>query len=94
MKAAIRHAPSLATKPVSPHSFRHATAVHLLASGVDITVVRSWLGHAQLETTNLYAQVNLESKRKALEQFTVDSIPCKPPRWKRDTGILTWLESL
>ena len=94
VKAAIRQAPSLATKSVSPHSFRHATAVHLLASGVDITVVRSWLGHARLETTNLYAEVNLQSKRQALERFRIGSIPSQPPRWKGDTGLLAWLESL
>jgi integrase/recombinase XerC len=44
--------PSLASKYVTPHSFRHATVVHLVAAGVDITVIRSWLGHVSLDTTS------------------------------------------
>ncbi len=58
-----------ASEHVTPHSFRHATAVHLVAAGVDITVIRSWLGHVSLDTTNHYAQANLETKRKALERL-------------------------
>jgi len=56
----------LKTKRVSPHSVRHATAVHLLRAGVDINTIRAWLGHVSLETTNRYAQVDLEMKAKAL----------------------------
>jgi len=48
---------------------RHSAAVHLVAAGVDITVIHSWMGHAHLDTTNLYAQANLETKRKALNQL-------------------------
>lgn len=51
--AAARKVPSLATKDVSPHTFRHATASSLVAAGVDVTVIRSWLGHASLDTTRL-----------------------------------------
>jgi integrase/recombinase XerD len=58
--------PSLKTKRVSPHSVRHATAVHLLRAGVDINTIRAWLGHVSLETTNRYAQIDLEMKAKAL----------------------------
>jgi site-specific recombinase XerD len=86
--------PSLASKHVTPHSFRHATAVHLVAAGVDITVIRSWLGHVSLDTTNHYAQANLETKRKALERVGVRSIRGKLPRWKRDNSVLEWLDSL
>ena len=70
MNAAIEKVPSLSEKRVTPHLFRHTTAVHLVAAGVDVTVIRSWLGHASLDTTNHYAQANLETKRKALEQAT------------------------
>jgi site-specific recombinase XerD len=58
--------PSLKAKRVSPHSVRHATAVHLLRAGVDINTIRAWLGHVSLETTNRYAEVDLEMKAKAL----------------------------
>lgn len=90
--AAAKQAPSLSSKRVSPHLFRHSTACHLLASGVDITVVRDVLGHAHLDTTSHYAQANLETKRKALEK--VAGRPSKPPRWRRDQDLLAWLDSL
>jgi site-specific recombinase XerD len=85
--------PTLSGKDISPHSFRHATAVHLVAAGVDVTVIRSWLGHASLDTTNHYAQANLETKRLALERLEPPN-PKKPPSWQRDTSILAWLDSL
>ena len=94
VEAAAKNAPSLASKHVTPHSFRHATAVHLVAAGVDITVIRSWLGHVSLDTTNHYAQANLETKRKALERLETSSRPSKPPPWKRDKSVLAWLDTL
>lgn len=92
--AASETTPSLKSKHVTPHSFRHATAVHLVAAGVDITVIRSWLGHVSLDTTNHYAQANLETKRKALDQLESSSRPANPPVWKRDPSVLAWLDSL
>lgn len=86
--------PSLSAKRISPHTFRHTTAVHLIAAGVDVTVIRSWLGHAHLDTTNHYAQANLQTKRDALEHVTSKSRPSKPPRWKQDKDLLAWLDSL
>lgn len=58
--------PSLATKRVSPHSIRHTTATHLLRAGVDINTVRGWLGHVSLDTTNIYAEIDFETKAKRL----------------------------
>lgn len=92
--AAAKTIPSLADKRVSPHKFRHATAVSLVAAGVDITVIRSWLGHANLDTTNIYAQANLATKRAALEKVDPSTRPGKPPRWKREVALLAWLDSL
>src|SRR5713226_5933440 len=63
--------PSLNTKRISPHSVRHTTAVHLLRAGVDINTIRAWLGHVSLETTNRYAEVDLEMKAKALQVCAV-----------------------
>jgi site-specific recombinase XerD len=94
VRAAAKTTPSLATKKVTPHSFRHSTAVHLVAAGVDITVIRSWLGHVSLDTTNHYAQANLETKRKALERLEVSANLAKPPRWKRDASVMAWLDTL
>lgn len=79
---------------VTPHSFRHATAVHLVSPGVDITVIRSWLGHASLDTTNHYAKANLETKRKALELVDAPTTEGHRPSWKRDASLLAWRDTL
>ena len=91
--AAVKQS-TLSQKRITPHVFRYTTAVHLVAAGVDVTVIRSWLGHAHLDTTNHYAQAKLETKRKALEQADPSLRGSKPPRWKRDTDLLAWLDSL
>jgi integrase/recombinase XerD len=65
-KRARRTAPSLANKAVGPHVIRHSTASHLLRSGVDINTIRGWLGHVSLDTTNIYAEIDLETKARAL----------------------------
>ncbi len=94
VQAAARHAPSLATKRITPHAWRHSVGVQLVAAGVDVTVIRNWLGHARLDTTNHYARANLETKRKALEQVDPSTKPGRPPKWKRNPELLTWLDSL
>lgn len=94
VRAAARHVPSLATKRVTPHTWRHSVGVQLVAAGVDVTVIRNWLGHARLDTTNHYARANLETKRKALEQVDPTTKPGRVPRWKREPELLTWLDSL
>jgi site-specific recombinase XerD len=94
VQAAAQHMPSLAKKHITPHTWRHSVGVQLVAAGVDVTVIRNWLGHARLDTTNHYARANLETKRKALEQVAPSTKPGKPPRWRRNPELLTWLDSL
>jgi site-specific recombinase XerD len=94
VQAAAQHAPSLAKKRVTPHTWRHSVGVQLVAAGVDLTVIRDWLGHARLDTTNHYARANLETKRKALEQIDSSTKPGRPPRWRQNPDLLTWLDSL
>jgi site-specific recombinase XerD len=94
IKQAAQTSPTLVRKRITPHVFRHTTAVHLISAGVDVTVIRSWLGHASLDTTNHYAQASLETKRKALEKVDSKLRSSKPPRWKRDTDLMAWLDSL
>src|SRR5204862_6752295 len=87
--------PTLATKRLHPHSMRHSTAVHLLRSGVDIVTISQWLGHASVTTTNRYATVDLEMKRKAIEQAgPVNGAGSGLASWRTDASILTWLEAL
>ena len=94
IQRARKKVPSLTDKRVSPHTFRHTAAVHLVAAGVDVTVIRSWLGHAHLDTTNHYARATVETKRKALEKVAGSCRPGKAPLWKRDTELMAWLDSL
>ncbi len=94
VKAAAETSPTMRDKHVTPHAFRHATAVHLISAGVDVTVIRSWLGHVSLDTTNHYARANLETKRKALEKVGAPETPTRQPSWKRDTSVLAWLDTL
>jgi integrase/recombinase XerD len=87
--------PTLAPKRLHPHSMRHSTAVHLLRSGVDIVTISQWLGHASVTTTNRYATVDLEMKRKAIEQARpIDHTTTGLALWRSDASILTWLEAL
>jgi integrase/recombinase XerD len=85
--------PTLAAKRVSPHSIRHTTATHLLRAGVDINTIRAWLGHVSLETTNIYAETDLEMKAKALACCEVQSTVRKQ-RWRDDAGLMAFLRSL
>ena len=64
--------PTLREKTVTPHTFRHAIALHLIQSNVDITQVKNWLGHANINTTNLYIDIDMDMKQKALDA-------CNPP---------------
>jgi site-specific recombinase XerD len=91
--AAAKSNPAMCKRRISPHTFRHAAAVSMVSAGIDVTVIRSFLGHANLDTTNYYAHANLETKRKALERIDPPSRR-RPPRWKREAGLLSWLESL
>lgn len=83
---------------VSPHTFRHTAAVHLLESGVEANVIRGWLGHVKLDTTNRYAEITLKTKEAALkvcEPSHAQGGDCHPRTvWKDDKQLLDWLDSL
>jgi len=90
---ASKTAPSLATKRVSPHTIRHTTAVHLLRAGVDINTIRAWLGHVSLDTTHIYAEVDMEMKAKALARVDISNLQSKPPPQKLPS-LMTFLKAL
>ena len=82
---------------ITPHTFRHTAAVHLLESGVEINVIRAWLGHVSLETTNRYAELTLRSKEDALKvcEFVDETQSAHRRRvWQHDRELLNWLDSL
>jgi len=90
---AVLGVPSLKDKKVTPHTIRHTTAMHLLQSGIEINVIRGWLGHAKLETTHRYAEIDLAMKRKALDSCEIKNRRSSNS-WHSDPDILVWLESL
>ncbi len=82
---------------MTPHIFRHTAAVHLLEAGVEVNVIRGWLGHVSLETTNRYAEITLRTKADAL---SASSAPVRTPGaarkqvWHSDATLMEWLDSL
>jgi len=93
---AAKSCPSLLTTRVTPHTWRHTTAMHLLQSNVDLNMIRSWLGHASIETTNGYVEIDLEMKRKTLRSAE-KLIPTKAKNchsWQDDDQLLSWLSKL
>ena len=84
-------------RTVSPHTFRHTAAVHLLEAGVEVNVIRGWLGHADLSTTNRYAEINTSTKIAALRNTEPPSSSAGPhrrPIWQTDETLLNWLTNL
>jgi len=88
--------PSLLTRRVTPHTWRHTTAMHRLQSNVDLSMIRSWLGHATIETTNAYVEIDLEMKRKTLKsaEALLPKSGRRGPSWQRNHDLLSWLSRL
>ena len=85
--------PSL-NRTVSPHTLRHAKGMHLLQSGISLDMIRDFLGHVDVKTTQIYARANLEMKRQALEKITDASPVPTIPSWQQNKDLLNWLRSL
>jgi len=84
--------PSLAAKAVTPHTLRHTTAMHLLRAGNDVTMVSYWLGHADINTTHIYVEIDMEMKRRMLQKAEAPAVK-KPLPWQKP-GVLQWLNAL
>jgi site-specific recombinase XerD len=78
---------------ISPHTLRHTKGMHLLQGGVSLDMIRDFLGHVDIKTTEIYARANLEMKRAALEKVSPAPTP-KMPSWKENKNLLQWLQSL
>src|SRR5438067_7264120 len=85
--------PSL-NRTVSPHTLRHSKGMHLLQSGISLDMIRDFLGHVDVKTTQIYARANLEMKRKALEKISDPSAVPSIPSWQQNKDLLDWLRSL
>jgi integrase/recombinase XerD len=96
LQLAIRRAaiacPQLAKHRVSPHIIRHSTAMHMLQSGVDITVIALWLGHESPATTHMYVEADLAMKERALN--AVQPPHLKQKRYQPTDRVLQFLGTL
>lgn len=79
---------------ITPHILRHSKAVHLLQAGINIILIRDILGHVSVQTTEMYARVDMEAKRKALENSYSNMTPGNLPDWNQDENLLDFLENL
>lgn len=92
VEVAATNDPTLKGRSISPHTFRHTTAMHLLQSGVDITVIALWLGHESPVTTHMYVEADLTMKENALRKMkepTQQAI-----RYKASDKLLQFLQGL
>jgi integrase len=85
--------PSLARVGISPHTMRHTKAMHLLQSGVPLVMVKDFLGHVDLKSTEVYVQADLDMKRAALSSANgPQATPA--PTTQLSSSLIKWLEAL
>jgi|LakMenEpi03Aug12_release.lakeMendotaPanAssembly.Ray.scaffolds.fasta_scaffold101953_3 integrase/recombinase XerD len=89
---ATRQCPQLKAHRITPHSIRHATALHLLQSGIDITVIALWLGHESPTTTHIYVEADMAMKERVLA--ATSPVKTKRTRFKPSDSLLSFLEKL
>ena len=90
--SASRTCPSIGSKRVTPHTLRHSTAMDLLHHGVDPAVIALWLGHENVETTQIYIHADMRMKEKALARVAAPATPSS--RFRPDDKLLAFLEGL
>jgi site-specific recombinase XerD len=93
VKIVTEKIPAIKKKQVSPHTIRHTTATHLLRAGVDINTIRAWLGHVSINTTNIYAEIDLKMKAEALALCEVQQSK-KVVHWRKDAKLMEFLRKL
>ncbi len=89
---AARRRPTMHNKKITAHVLRHTAAMQLLHAGVDTTVIALWLGHENVETTQIYLHADLALKERALARTKPAN--CPPGRYRPPDDILAWLEAL
>jgi len=93
VKMAYECDPLLFPIDFSCHCMRHSKAMHLLQSGVNLVYIRDILGHASIQTTEIYARADSEQKRKALEKAHHTIAPDLGAQWQENKDLLGWLKS-
>ena len=89
---AAERCPSLTGKNVTPHTLRHTCAMSLLHAGIDTASIALWLGHASIQTTQIYLHADLELKQRTLER--VPALDERPPaRYKASDALIAFLKN-
>ena len=78
-------------RKISPHGLRHTKAMHLLRAGVNMIYIRDFLGHVDISTTEVYARIDAEMKRKVFEEKVPNFTPNTTMPWEEDNDLLQWL---
>lgn len=89
---AARCLPKLSDRTISPHTTRHTTAMYLLQSGVDITIIALWLGHEDPSTTHIYLEADLAMKEEALSRL--QPLAAAPTRYRPPDQLMAFLQAL
>lgn len=84
-------APEIIPERIYPHILRHSRAMHWLEAGIDLQYIKDLLGHVELTTTEVYAQLNTAMKRKILEQAHPAETLDDGPSWTDDKSLMEWL---
>ena len=93
LRRAARSMPALSRVGISPHTMRHTKAMHLLQSGVPLVMVKDFLGHADMKSTEVYVQADLDMKRKALDSSNGPQTT-QAPTPRLSSSLIEWLEAL
>lgn len=94
MKRANETDSNLLSSKLTPHSLRHSKAMHLLESGVNLIYIRDFLGHEDINTTQIYARADPEVKRTAIIKAHTNNIAPQLPAWQDNPGLMKFLKSL
>lgn len=86
--------PSLIPEGTSPHKLRHSTAMALVDKGTELIVVRDLLGHASVQTTEIYAKLSSHRKREAIEGASQQIVDPEEPLWETNASLRNWLMNL
>lgn len=93
---AKKECPTLVNKTISPHSFRHSKAVHLLMNNTALPIIQRFLGHNSIQTTEIYLDITNDEVSKSITSVSsaIDTGENTKASWHGDDKLIELLESL
>lgn len=86
--------PAIIPENCSPHTIRHSSAMSLIENGADLITIRDLLGHASVQTTEIYAKISAEKRRAAIEAASKEIVPMEDALWENSTSLKEWLRGI